>query len=116
LQRVEEFSGMSILASNFKSNMDDAFTRRFQTMVYFAMPKPEERLVLWQKTFPKAVQLDTAVDLKQIAARYELTGSNIVNIVHYCCLQALAAKTHLITSEILNNGIQREFVKENKVI
>jgi AAA+ superfamily predicted ATPase len=116
LQRVEEFSGLSILASNFKSNMDDAFTRRFQTMVYFAMPKPEERLILWQKTFPKAVQLDTAIDLKQIAARYELTGSNIVNIVHFCCLQALAAKTSLITHEILINGIQREYVKENKVI
>jgi len=116
LQRVEEFSGLSILCSNFKSNMDDAFTRRFQTMVYFPMPKPEERLILWQKTFPPAVQLDPAIDLKQVAAKYELTGSNIVNIVHFCCLQALAAHTNEISAENLFAGINREFVKENKVI
>ncbi len=116
LQRVEEFSGLSILCSNFKSNMDDAFTRRFQTMVYFPMPKPEERLMLWQKTFPPAVKLDPAIDLKQVAAKYELTGSNIVNIVHFCCLQALAAHTNVISAENLFGGINREFVKENKVI
>ena len=116
LQRVEEFSGLSILCSNFKSNMDDAFTRRFQTMVYFPMPKSEERLTLWQKTFPSAVQLDSSIDLKQIAAKYELTGSNIVNIVHFCCLQALGAHTNVISAENLITGINREFVKENKVI
>ena len=116
LQRVEEFSGLSILCSNFKSNMDDAFTRRFQTIVYFPMPKPEERMILWQKSFPAAVRLDPAIDLRQIAQKYELSGSNIVNIVHYCCLQALAANTNVISSENLITGINREFIKENKVI
>jgi len=116
LQRVEEFSGLSILASNFKSNMDDAFTRRFQSTVYFPMPKPEERLIPWQKSFPAAVRFEEAVDMKQIARKYELCGSNIVNIVHFCCLQALAADTNVITAENLTNGINRELIKENKVI
>ncbi|MBK8965762.1 MAG: ATP-binding protein [Saprospiraceae bacterium] len=115
LQRVEEFSGLSILASNFKSNLDDAFTRRFQTIVYFPMPKPAERLSLWQKSFPAAVQLDADIDLQKIANQYELSGSNIVNIVHYCCLQALAGDTNRITAENLMTGISREFLKENKV-
>jgi len=115
LQRVEEFSGLCILGSNFKSNLDDAFTRRFQSIVYFPMPKPTERLSLWQQSFPTAVQLDATINLRQIADKYELSGSNIINVVHYCCLQALSANTNVITHENLLSGISREFVKEDKV-
>lgn len=115
LQRVEEFPGLSILASNFKSNLDDAFTRRFQAIVYFPIPRSPERLEIWQKSLPPAVRIDSGVDLPKIAEKFELTGSNIVNIVHYCCLQALAANSNLITRENLLAGINREFVKENKI-
>ena len=115
LQRIEEFPGVSILASNFKNNLDDAFTRRFQSMVYFSMPKAAERLALWQKTFPAAVQLEPTIDLARIAEQYELSGSNILNIVHFCCLRALASNTNLITQANLANGIVREMAKENKI-
>jgi len=116
LQRIEEFPGLSILASNFKSNLDEAFTRRFQSMVYFPMPKATKRLLLWEKTFPSAVHLEEGVSMRQIADKYELSGSNILNIVHYCCLQALAANTNLITTANLMSGIHRELVKENKIV
>jgi AAA+ superfamily predicted ATPase len=116
LQRIEDFPGLSILASNFKTNVDEAFTRRFNSMVYFPMPRPAERLLLWQKTFPTAVRLETSVNVQQIADKYELTGSNILNIVHYCCLQALEANTDVITQENLMAGIRRELIKENKII
>lgn len=115
LQRIEDFPGLSILASNFKSNLDDAFTRRFQSVIYFPMPRPAERLILWERTFPDAVQLDKDIKLESIAEKYELSGSNIVNIVHYCCLQALVEKTNIVSSDILLRGINREFVKENKI-
>lgn len=114
LQRVEEFPGLSILASNFKSNLDDAFSRRFQSVVYFPMPRATERLTLWQQSFPEAVKLDDSVKLPQIAEKYELSGSNIVNVVHYCCLQALSNSTNIITHENILAGINREFSKENK--
>ncbi|MCG8326451.1 MAG: ATP-binding protein [Chitinophagales bacterium] len=115
LQRVEEFPGVSILASNFKSNLDDAFTRRFQSIVYFPIPLAEERLILWQNSFPEAVQLSKEIDLNKIAHKYELSGSNIVNIVHYCCLRALAESANVISSNNLYSGIRRELAKENKV-
>lgn len=114
LQRVEEFPGLSILASNFKSNLDDAFTRRFQSIVYFPMPRATERLALWKQSFPEAVQLDSAIKLPQIADKFELSGSNIVNVVHYCCLQALSNSTNVITNDNIMAGINREFAKENK--
>jgi AAA+ superfamily predicted ATPase len=115
LQRIEDYSGISILASNFKSNLDDAFTRRFQSVVYFPMPKPAERLRMWQQMLPAKVQLDADISLKNISEKYELSGSNIVNIIHFCCLQALAAQTDIITLHSLMSGISRELAKENKI-
>ena len=116
LQRIEDFPGVIILASNFKSNMDEAFMRRFQSIIHFPMPGPLERLQLWEKSLPKAIKLSKKIDLKEIAEKYELNGSNIVNIIHYCCLQAMTAKPRRISPENLLQGIRRELIKENKVI
>lgn len=116
LQRIEDHPGLIILASNFKSNMDEAFIRRFQSVIHFPMPRPEERLVLWRKSLPTAVQFSPKIQLEQIAEKYELSGSNITNIVHYCCLQALASETRQINPDDLLKGIQRELIKENKMI
>ncbi len=116
LQRVEDHPGLIILASNFKSNMDDAFIRRFQSVVHFPVPRAEDRLVLWQKTIPDQLVLADNINLKTIAEKYELTGANIVNIVQYCALQVLASGTNILTLENLLNGIQRELLKENKIM
>jgi hypothetical protein len=53
LQKIENYSGLVILASNFKSNIDDAFTRRFQSQIFFPVPKYNERLKIWKKLFLK---------------------------------------------------------------
>ncbi|MEN0003501.1 MAG: ATP-binding protein [Bacteroidota bacterium] len=116
LQRIESYPGLTILASNFKSNLDDAFTRRFQAMIHFPMPEAAERLRLWQQAFPKQVSLAPAIDLPTIARKYELSGSNIMNIVQYCCLQALDRETTEISLHHLMAGIKNEFYKEGKAI
>ena len=48
LQRIEDFDGVVVLASNLKHNIDDAFLRRFHSMVFFPMPKAPERFKMWQ--------------------------------------------------------------------
>ena len=116
LQRVETYPGLTILASNFKSNIDEAFQRRFQAMIYFPIPKPEERELLWQKSFPGAVKIDRVIDWKEVSRRYELTGANIMNIVQYCCISALEEKTNTISRENLVSGIENELVKEGKMV
>jgi hypothetical protein len=114
MQRIETFDGMVILASNIKGNIDDAFTRRIQSVIYFPYPTPQEQLLIWQKTFPKKLPPSSDVDLRQIAQKYKLTGGHILNIVQYCCLAALAAKEKKITTNLLTFGIQRELSKERK--
>ncbi len=89
LQRIESHAGLTILASNFKNNMDDAFIRRFNSIIYFPPPRAEDRLLLWKKAFPAAAKLQKDVNLPAIAEQFELTGSHVLNIVQYVCLQAL---------------------------
>ncbi len=115
LQRVETFNGLVILASNFKANIDEAFIRRFQSIIHFPMPRVSERLRLWQQSLPKNVLLDDDVNLKILAERYELSGASIVNIVQYCCLNALSSGDLTLTNDDLRMGVAREFGKEGKI-
>lgn len=114
LQRIEMHSGLIILASNFRGNIDDAFIRRFNSIIYFPSPGEEERLLLWKKSFPASADLTDDVDLPEIAASYELTGSHIMNIVHYLCLEALEKETTSISNQDIIKGIRRELEKEGK--
>lgn len=116
LQRIENYPGLIILASNFKSNIDEAFMRRFQSIVYFPIPKAPERLKLWQQSFPKQVSLASEIDLPKIAQQFELTGSNIINITQFCCLDLLSKEKTELSLQELMSGIRREYTKEEKVL
>lgn len=114
LQRVEDYDGLVILASNLKENIDEAFLRRFQSIIHFPLPRPGERLLLWEKTLPSSVSLSEDVNLKQLADRFELSGADILNIVHYCCLETMAQKRQILSQAALVEGIQRELRKLGK--
>ncbi len=114
LQRIESFSGVAILASNQKDNLDPAFTRRFEAVVHFPLPRADERLRLWQQSLPAAVQLDAAISLPQIATRHALAGAEIVNCVRAACLLALDAGGSLIIEAMLQRAIRRELAKDGR--
>jgi len=116
LQRTENYNGTIILASNLKSNMDDAFTRRFQSIIYFPMPKANQRLRLWQNYFSKSLKLDPEINLKEIAEEYEITGGSIVNVLKFCAIHAAENNSKIVDIEILREGIRKERIKEGKVI
>ncbi|MCB9292316.1 MAG: ATP-binding protein [Lewinellaceae bacterium] len=114
LQRVEDYNGLAILASNLKQNIDEAFLRRFQSIIHFPLPRPGERLLLWQKALPDPVSFGKEVDLQAIASQYELSGADIMNIMHYCCLEAMARGGATLSQASLKEGIQRELRKLGK--
>lgn len=119
LQRIEDFSGIVILASNFKGNFDEAFSRRFQAIVHFPMPDQQERYRLWREALPETVQPEQAV-LKQVASDYKLSGGAILNIVRYALLMALQKQNEngeaKVNQQDLINGIRRELQKEGKTL
>lgn len=115
LQRVEDFPGLIILASNFKSNIDQAFVRRFNSIIYFPMPAVKERFRIWETCIPQKALLEKDIDLMAFATKYEMTGSAIVNVIHFASLQTLSRESRLITREDLLEGLMREYEKEDRV-
>ncbi len=116
LQRIENYGGLVILASNMKSNIDEAFVRRFQAIIHFQLPKFPERLEIWKKAFPAKVKLGPDVDLVQLAQKYELAGAEIMNIVQYACIRALADDTDTLCTRYVIDGIQREYQKGGRIM
>jgi ATPase family associated with various cellular activities (AAA) len=86
LQRIEEFNGLVILATNMKNNIDDAFIRRFNDIVKFSIPNEEERKEIWVKSFPENSDYG---DIPDKVKKYELTGGNIINVIHFAGIQAV---------------------------
>jgi len=114
LQRVEDFAGVVILATNLKGNIDDAFARRVQSMVYFGMPDQQQRAELWRKGFGPRLALAPDIDLAALAAQFELSGGAIANVVRYAALMALRRNSEQVSLADLLYGCSRELRKEGK--
>ncbi|MBE0638628.1 MAG: ATP-binding protein [Bacteroidales bacterium] len=116
LQRIEDHDGVVILASNQKENMDDAFTRRFESIIHFPMPDAKERLKIWTNGFSEKSQLAKDVNLEQIAERFEISGGAIMNIIRFASLSALRKGQNLITAQFITDGIRKELTKEGRTL
>jgi SpoVK/Ycf46/Vps4 family AAA+-type ATPase len=116
LQRVEDYPGLLILASNFKNNLDEAFIRRFHSLIYFPMPNAGDRLTLWRKSLPTRVKHDASINLTELAKLYEMSGAAILNAVQFSALQVYARGNGILTQSDLLDGIRKEYLKEEKSI
>jgi hypothetical protein len=116
LQRIEAYAGIVILASNLRHHIDDAFLRRFQSVVHFALPKAAERLRLWREGIPAEVRPEAALDLARLAQQHELSGGTIVNVLRYACLRALARGDAVLCADDVDEGVRRELLKEGRAL
>jgi hypothetical protein len=114
LQRIEDYAGVVILASNLRHNIDDAFLRRFQSVVHFALPRAPERLRLWREAFPPVAQLAPDVNLPRLAQQHEISGGTIMNVVRYACLRTLGRGEHTVQAHEVEEGLRRELLKEGR--
>lgn len=80
LQRMEEYEGIAILATNFRQNLDEAFVRRLRFIVDFPFPDEEHRRRIWEVTFPVGAPLGADVDFRKLARSIRLSGGHIRNI------------------------------------
>ena len=116
LQKVEDYSGLVVLSTNIKTNIDEAFTRRFQSIIRFPMPNAELREQLWRNTFSPKTTLERSIDLTQTARQYEMPGGSILNVVRYCSLMAMQRGTNAILKSDMEEGIKKEMRKEGKIM
>jgi hypothetical protein len=131
LQRIEDYNGLIILATNMKSNIDDAFMRRFNATLRFPFPDAGDRVQIWRKSFPANAtfakepvdQSGGGIDVPELVKKYEMAGGSIINVVHYASLKALERRNGhnngangsltIYLSDVLQ-GIQKEMMKEGK--
>lgn len=99
LQKLEEYEGISILATNLFDQLDDAFRRRIKFMVPFVLPSEPVRLKLWQQILPKEEFLDE-VDIEFFAENFELSGSQIKEIVLNASFIAISEGVKLSNKQI----------------
>lgn len=117
LQRVEDFNGLLILASNFKANLDDAFLRRFHSVIHFPLPNVQERIKLWEKALPASIPLESAEIIPDLARSYEVTGAAILNIIQYASLKSLSREgENILRFSDIMEGLKKEFRKEDKSV
>jgi SpoVK/Ycf46/Vps4 family AAA+-type ATPase len=110
LQKMEEYEGMAILATNFRQNMDEAFARRMQAIIEFPFPDEASRHRLWQSFFPPETPLAEDVDLHALSQNIRLAGGNIKNIVLTAAFYAASAGQS-IQMEHLLKATEREHQK-----
>jgi SpoVK/Ycf46/Vps4 family AAA+-type ATPase len=116
LQRIEEFSGVVILATNLRQNIDEAFLRRIHVFVDFPQPGPDCRAAIWRALTPPVQERAFADDeLDRLAYRFELSGGNIRNVMLDARFRARAANANLSLRDIADS-IAREYEKLGRPI
>jgi SpoVK/Ycf46/Vps4 family AAA+-type ATPase len=96
--------------------LDDAFLRRFHSVVHFPMPNATERLALWKKSLPEQLLATNDLNLIELADKYELSGAAILNVVQYAALKSYSRSDEYIRPYDLVEGIRKEFRKEERSI
>jgi hypothetical protein len=113
LQAMEDYSGLTILATNMKQNMDEAIVRRLAFSVTFPLPEEEARLRLWRSAWPPQTPVDSAIDAGFLARQFRVTGGNIRNIALAAAFAA-AADGGVVTMAHVVRATRREFQKIGK--
>ncbi|MCE7990098.1 MAG: AAA family ATPase [Caldilinea sp. CFX5] len=110
LQKMEEYEGMAILATNLRANLDEAFARRMHFIIEFPFPDEEQRYRIWCGVFPAEAPLAADVDFAALAQAYKLSGGNIRNIALAAAFLA-AEEQSVIGMNHLQRAAKREFQK-----
>jgi len=114
LQKMEEYEGMVILATNLRSNMDEAFTRRIRFIVEFHFPDAALRARIWKSHFPGEAPVRDGIDYDFLARRFQVAGGSIRNIVLNTAFLAAESNEEISMKHILH-GVRREFEKIGKL-
>lgn len=115
LQCIEEYSGISILATNNFNSIDPAFIRRFKYYILFREPDEHVRYEIWKSVIPKEAPRSDDVDLALLAKQFEFTGAVIKNVVLAAAYLAAERKDAISMIDILIS-IKREMFKNNLIL
>jgi len=108
LQRMEQYRGLAILATNMRGALDVGFMRRLRFIVEFPFPGVAQRRAIWQKSFPATAPV-AELDLDRLA-QLPVNGGMVRNIAVNAAFLA-AASGSPITMDIVFTAVRTEFEK-----
>lgn len=114
LQKMEEYTGVAILATNYLRNMDEAFKRRMTCIIEFPFPDRECRRQLWQKAAPEELPLAEEVDFDFLAAGFELSGSQIKNSLIHAAFLAAETGQEQVGMKHIFRAMEQELQKSGR--
>jgi hypothetical protein len=115
LQRLEDYYGLVILASNLKDQIDAAFTRRFHVIIHFPRPQPEERRLIWQIAFPSTSPLSPEVDF-EFLEELEMTGAAITGSARTAAMLAANEQSASINMSHIIQAVARQYQREARIL
>lgn len=115
LQRLENFPGLVILSTNNRSHLDSAFNRRFTFITRFTYPDEALRHKMWQKIWPKHINVSTEVDFENLAKRASITGANIRNIALLASFFAAESENQAVSHSHIEAALKRELAKTGRL-
>ncbi|MFQ5628537.1 MAG: ATP-binding protein [bacterium] len=115
LQRMEAYDGVTVLATNLRANIDDAFTRRLHFAVDFPFPEEADRIQIWETLFPPEIPRAADLDLALMAKRFKLAGGNIRNVIVSAAFLA-ASDGGVVTMKHMLHGARRELQKMGRLV
>jgi SpoVK/Ycf46/Vps4 family AAA+-type ATPase len=110
---MEEYTGIAILATNLRQNLDDAFVRRLTFSVHFPFPDEAARERIWKRIWPATVPLAADLDCAALARQFPLSGGNIRNIALAAAFLAAGGEEPVAMRHVLH-ALQREYQKYGK--
>lgn len=114
LQKIEEYEGIIILATNLLQNFDNAFLRRFKFIIEFPFTDKDRRLEIWQNVFPENTPKEE-LDLEYLAEEFHFSGSQIKNVAVAAAF--LAAGEHVpVNMRHILTAVKREMSKIGKTL
>jgi SpoVK/Ycf46/Vps4 family AAA+-type ATPase len=114
LQKMEEYEGMVILATNLRKNMDEAFVRRLRFILEFPFPEEASRKVIWKNHFPDTAPVSSEIDYEFLSRKFKIAGGSIKNIVLNAAFLAANNGGYIDMGHILNSA-RNEFEKIGKL-
>ena len=110
LQRIESFDGLAILSTNLRANVDEAFTRRLDSVIDFPFPSETHRRILWDQCLGASIPLAGDVDLDFVARSFELSGGNIRSIALTAGYLAAERRDEIDMADLIR-AVHREYRK-----
>ncbi len=115
LQKMEEYDGVVILATNLLNNLDDAFVRRLHMTIDFPFPEEAYRRQIWARVFPAEAPLAADIDLALLARQFRLAGGNIRNVALLAAFLAAEDGSTIGMGQVMR-AIRREYQKIGKLV